>query len=73
MNTPQPQHLFNAPAAARYIGMSESWLAKTRVYGSSLNYLKIGRRVLYAKQDLDAWLAAHKRRSTSECGAREVA
>jgi len=56
-----------APAAAEYLGLSTSTLAKMRLRGDGPVYMKVGRRVvLYDQSDLDAWLDGRKRRSTSE-------
>lgn len=53
--------------AAKYIGMSESWLSKSRMTGmNSPPYLKIGRRCAYDTGALDEWLAAHARQNTSQ-------
>ena len=57
---------FRTPEAAAYIRLSASTLAKMRVRGDGPAYIKAGRAVLYDRRDLDAWLAAHRRRSTSE-------
>ena len=54
------------PAAAAYLGWSTSTLNKRRVYGDSPPYYKVGGIVVYDLDDLDAWLAAHRRASTSE-------
>ena len=56
-------------AAATYSGLTEGYLNKRRVSGDGPMFLKIGGRVLYKPDDLDAWLDAHKRRSTSEQAA----
>ena len=56
-----------APAAAEYLGLSTSTLAKMRLRGDAPPYMKAGPRiVLYDRADLDAWLEPRKRRSTSE-------
>lgn len=56
-----------APAAAEYLGLSTSTLAKMRLRGDGPVYMKAGRRVvLYDAADLEAWLRTRKRRSTSE-------
>ena len=53
--------------AAQYIGMSRSFLRQARMHGTRKNrtpgppFTKIGRKVLYLKDDLDAWLEAHRR------------
>lgn len=54
------------PQAAAHTGLSESTLAKLRVFGGGPRYIKAGRRVLYERSDLDAWLNAHKFANTSE-------
>lgn len=51
---------------------TKSWLDKARVRGGGPAYLKIGSKVYYRKDDLECWIAAHERRSTS-VGISEVA
>jgi predicted DNA-binding transcriptional regulator AlpA len=58
--------LVNTKGAARHTGLSASHLNQLRVYGNGPTFIKLGARVLYDVSDLDAWLDAHKRRSTSE-------
>ena len=56
-----------AEQAAAYLGLSPSTLAKLRMSGDGPPYAKAGPRiVVYDIADLDAWLAARRRRSTSE-------
>ena len=52
--------------AARYIGMSISWLRQSRVTGNqdAPPFVKIGRSVRYLREDLDAWLEQRRRGST---------
>lgn len=57
--------VLSAPEAASYCGSSASTFAKLRLYGGGPVFLKIGRRVVYDVEDLDAWLAMHRRTSTS--------
>ncbi len=52
--------------AAAYLGISKSFLDKTRLLGTGPVYLKIGRRVAYDLGDLEIWVAGQKRRHTSE-------
>lgn len=47
--------------AAAYIGMSSSWLNKTRMAGTGPVYLKIGGGVRYDVADLAAWLNGKRR------------
>lgn len=54
------------PAAARYIGMSRSFLRQSRMDGDREGrtpgppYVKVGRAVRYLREDLDAWLWSHR-------------
>jgi len=55
--------------AARYIGMSVSFLKQSRMNGDRENrtpgppFVKLGRRaVRYLKEDLDAWLEQHRQK-----------
>jgi predicted DNA-binding transcriptional regulator AlpA len=62
------------PDAARYVALSESTLTKMRLTGDGPPFVKVGpRAVAYRKADLDAWLAARVRRSTSDTSQTEGA
>jgi hypothetical protein len=54
--------------AAEYTGLAVTTLNKFRVTGGGPVYMRPGgaRRVLYDIADLDTWLAASRRHSTSE-------
>ena len=55
------------PEAARYVALSESTITKMRLTGDGPPFVKVGpRAVAYRRADLDAWLEARVRRSTSE-------
>jgi len=60
-NHVQPKALTELQAA-RYIGMSRSFLAQSRMDGNRDNrtpappFIKIGRSVRYIREDLDKWL-----------------
>ena len=54
---------------AQYCGSTKSTFEKYRLTGEGPAYIKIGRVVVYDRDDLDAWLASHRRMSTSEQGA----
>ena len=47
-------------AAARYAGLSVSTLRKRRRLGLPPIYMRVGRRIVYAKQDIDAFLGASR-------------
>lgn len=54
--------------AAEALGISQSYLNKLRCTGGGPRYAKVGRRVIYSNDELDAWLASRRRRSTSDSG-----
>jgi hypothetical protein len=64
---PLRPRLLTEKQAALYIGMSRSFLRQSRMNGKRENrtpgppFLKIGRKVLYLAEDLDAWLLEHRR------------
>lgn len=60
-----------AEDAAAYLGLATQTLAKLRLSGDSPPYFQVGRKVLYERDELDAWLAQRKRRSTSDTGIGE--
>lgn len=51
--------------AARY-GLSEATLASLRTKGGGPAFLKVGTKVIYRFSDVEDWLAARMRTSTSE-------
>jgi predicted DNA-binding transcriptional regulator AlpA len=65
-------HCLSASMAAGYIGLSSSTLAKMRLSGTGPAFHKLGRRVVYRPEDLDAWLASCRRTSTSDDGGDDV-
>lgn len=63
-----PPRLRTADAAA-YCASSKSTFEKYRLTGEGPTYIKLGRVVVYDRNDLDSWLSSHRRMSTSEEGA----
>ena len=55
--------------AARFLTLKKQRLARLRFEGSGPAFVKVGRSVLYRRDDLEAWLTACRRRSTSDGGA----
>jgi predicted DNA-binding transcriptional regulator AlpA len=55
----------NTKQAAHYVGLSESLLEKRRCSGDGPVYSQIGKAVRYLASDLDAWMQANRRTSTS--------
>jgi predicted DNA-binding transcriptional regulator AlpA len=61
------KRVLRPPEAASYIGLSESTLAKRRLYGLPPAFLKLGGRAVgYAIDDLDSFIESGRRRSTSQ-------
>lgn len=54
--------------AAEHLGLSKRTLQKWRVTGGGPPYSKLGTAVRYDLADLDAYLAARRRESTSDTG-----
>jgi predicted DNA-binding transcriptional regulator AlpA len=52
--------------AAKYVALAESTLEKFRTTGGGPPFVKLGSRAIgYDVRDLDAWIEAQKRTSTS--------
>jgi hypothetical protein len=54
--------------AAAFLGLSGRTLEKHRCTGTGPIFRKLGGRVVYAIDDLEAWAAARARNSTSDPG-----
>lgn len=54
--------------AAAYTSLAKSTLEKLRMSGEGCPFIRIGRAVLYDPDDLDIWMKAHRRKSTSDQG-----
>ena len=65
--------VLRTPEAAKYIGLSISTLTKMRIRGGDDTppFVKLGARsVGYCVADLDVWLEARRRASTSDTGQK---
>lgn len=60
------------PDAAKLLGLSPRTLEKHRCYGTGPVFRRLGGRVVYALDDLEAWAALGTRRSTSDPGVGTV-
>nr|WP_319517077.1 helix-turn-helix domain-containing protein [uncultured Cohaesibacter sp.] len=67
-----PSRLLRTQEAAHFLGLSLRTLEKHRTYGTGPTYRKIGGRVVYSVEDLQAWTEQGARRSTSEQTSRKV-
>ncbi|MBW4093657.1 MAG: helix-turn-helix domain-containing protein [Proteobacteria bacterium] len=56
------------PEAAKFLGLSGRTLEKHRTFGTGPAYRKLGGRVIYRLEDLQAWAEAGARSSTSDPG-----
>lgn len=63
----------NTPAAGEYVGLAARTLEKLRIVGGGPRFVKLGRAVRYRPVDLDDWLAARLRNSTSDSGTTGAA
>lgn len=72
MATRDPPHFLTTPEAAKRVGLSHRTMEKHRCYGTGPNYRKLGGRVLYVLDELDAWVERARRWSTSDPGAGTV-
>ena len=66
--TKSSRRMLRTKEAAEYCGSSSSTFEKLRLSGGGPRYVKIGRRVVYDPADLDSWLEANRRLSTSDRG-----
>lgn len=72
------KNTLNEIEAARYLGMSRSWLRQSRClkFHHAPPYLQLGNRIRYRPEDLDAWKAKYAdsrdryRRVKKNAGAR---
>lgn len=63
----EAKRVLRVPEAAKYTGLSESTLAKRRLYGQPPVFLNLGGRAVgYTIDELNRWLDSCRRRSTSQ-------
>lgn len=67
--TIEQQSLLTALQVSERYGPSTSTLAKMRLTGTGPVFVKLGRKVAYRVEDLEAWVAENRFRSTSEYDA----
>ena len=63
-----PPRYLRTPEAARFLGLSGRTLEKHRTFGTGPIYRKLGSRIVYALDDLQAWADRGLRQSTSDPG-----
>ena len=67
-----PPRYLRTPEAARIVGLSIRTLEKHRIYGTGPRYSKLGGRVVYRIEDLQAWVELGAKASTSDPGIGTV-
>jgi predicted DNA-binding transcriptional regulator AlpA len=61
--------VLRTPDAAKYLGLTGSTLEKMRLFGTGPRFVRIGTRAVgYTVDDLDAFIEAGRRGSTSDPG-----
>jgi excisionase family DNA binding protein len=58
--------LLTQAETAELLRLSERTLERWRVQGGGVPFVKLGRRVVYRRIDIDKWVASHVVSSTSE-------
>jgi len=71
-NAGLPPRYLRTPEAARFLSLSGRTLEKHRTYGTGPAYRKLGGRVVYALEDLQAWADRGAKTSTSDPGSGTV-
>ncbi|OBX17728.1 transcriptional regulator [Erythrobacter sp. QSSC1-22B] len=61
-----PPRYLRTPEAAHFLGLSGRTLEKHRTYGTGPDYRKLGGRVVYSVEDLQAWADRGAVTSTSD-------
>ena len=64
--SPPSERYLRTPEAARLLGLSGRTLEKHRTHGTGPQYRKLGGRVVYAVDDLQAWAERGAVTSTSD-------
>lgn len=71
-NAGLPPRYLRTPEAARLLGLSGRTLEKHRTYGTGPAYRKLGGRVVYSVDELQAWANRGAKQSTSDPGVGTV-
>jgi predicted DNA-binding transcriptional regulator AlpA len=54
------------PEASAFLRLSERTLERHRIAGTGPKFVRLGRRIVYRRADLEAWVDENTFRSTSE-------
>lgn len=61
-----PSQLLTAAEVAERLLLSSDTLTRHRINGTGPRYVKLGKHIRYREHDIEAWLEAQSRTSTSE-------
>jgi hypothetical protein len=64
------KELLDTKGAAAYLKLAKQTMAKLRCQGGGPPYYRVGTKICYAVAELDVWLDARRRRSTSDAGPK---
>lgn len=67
----ESQFYLREKEAAEILRLAVGTLQNKRVTGTGPAFFKIGGRVLYSRQDLEAWVRIGRRTSTSDAGVAQ--
>ena len=67
-----PMTYLDAHQAAEFLRLSPRTLEKQRVVGGGPQFMKLGRRVIYRLEDLEAWANDRTCRSTADATYNEL-
>jgi predicted DNA-binding transcriptional regulator AlpA len=65
-NNPEPNRYLSERQASVYLGISDKTLQRHRINGTGPQFIKCGGRVLYDRNDCDAWMSSQKITSTAQ-------
>ncbi len=68
-NIAEKNTLLDQAELACYLRRSEAWCERMRWTGAGPKFVKVGRKPFYRLSDVEAWLDAQTRASTSDPGA----
>lgn len=63
---PAQEHFLTAKQAAALVGLSTRTLDHHRIKGTGPQYSRLGRRIVYTRANINAWVAGREFGSTSE-------
>ncbi len=64
--TETPNRLLTSEEVEQMLGVGSGWCAKDRISAARIPHVKIGKSCRYRRADVEAFIAASMRRSTSD-------